>query len=233
MGAIHSLYDVRELGRVELDTEDLDEGDDGFLAVDGSPSDRTPVGAFGAVDGSGYAVGGWFDCPPELLGPRLVAKSDVCEVQALRMGLRDYRDGSVVTVIMDSKVAGELLTAHPSTARRLAIYRQFPAASSEVLEHRRRMTVTRRYDFSAMRGDRQLDVGHDPLMIAAHRTAYALKRFAETSGQLDDRDREWLAGYVQGPSNKQKNIKKSVDQWLELRRRQWPHRKIRHAPDPE
>ncbi|MBO2461733.1 hypothetical protein [Actinomadura violacea] len=215
---VQEIHDTRRdvvmMGSVEFTSDKLDHDDAGLLTVAGVPSWQMPYGAFGTVDGDGHAVGGWFVRP---YGPTNYAQS-YCVLQALRRGLRDYPDGAKVKVVMDSPDAAAMLTAPVQDAQRTKLYREFPNGAQDVFEHRRRMTLTHQPDVPAegVRHQRG-DVGHHPLMVAAHRLAYALLRFAETGAYLRVTDEDWLADIIEHPSNKQRTVKRAVDQWLEER----------------
>jgi hypothetical protein len=214
-----SALDVRDVDTVQFESLVFDTGDQ-LLAVDGAASSRGLVGAYGTVDGSGGVLGGWFTCPAELVpGGRMDGRADICEMHALRVGLRDFPDGASVEVIVDTKAAEKALLAPVDVVRRAEIYRRFPKGVEEVIEHRGRLTVTARLDTSPMKGDagsrkRQAAVARHPLMVAAHRLAYALKRLGEAGSRLREADRDWLIELVEQPGNQQRKIARSVSIWL-------------------
>lgn len=218
------MLDVRDVDTVQLDSPALDDGEWRVLAVDGAASSRGLVGAYGTVDGGGGVMGGWFTCPPDLApGGRMDGRADICEVHALRMGLRDFPDGSCIEVIVDTRMAEWILLAPEAGVRQAEIYRRFPKGVGEVVEHRDRLTISTRLDFSPQSGGpgsrrRQSAVARHPLMVAAHRLAYALKRLGESGGRLRGADEDWLLELVERPGNRQGKIKRSVDIWLDQRR---------------
>jgi hypothetical protein len=209
---------------VEFQVAALDRGLEYELGVDGSATGRSPVGAFGAVDGAGYAIGGSFVVPPALL-VRGAVPSIVPELQALRVGLRRYEDGASVAVVMDSQRAAELLSLPLAKVRSSSAFRAFPVAAEEIVEHRRCLNLTHRMDFSERRGKnraRQMTVGQHPLMVGAHRLAYALLAFRVKGGvdALLSADLEWLEKFTGVPGRTPAKIRKAVNFRLGMRAEQ-------------
>lgn len=219
-----SAPDVSDVGTVHLDSAALDL-DEWLLAVDGSVSSRMLIGAYGTVDGSGGVSGGWFTCPPALATHEGRMRTDVCELHALRMGLRDFPDGATLKVLVDTTTVRDILVGPAHAARRTALGRLFSVGVEEVLEHRERLTLSANLDRVARRGggafSRKGAVADHPLMVAAHRLAYAMKRLGEAGGRLRDGDEEWLLDLIEGPGDQQKKIVRSVDLWLDQRRAGW------------
>jgi ribonuclease HI len=183
---------------------------DPIIVADGSATSHdgaSKIGAAAAVAADGRALVGWWQHDSELT-------TQFAEFQAIRLALRLAARYPQARVFNDCEQLCERLNNGKTSRERLArlIRCDEPDALGEVVAAMRDQAVSVRW---MGRAD-PAHAGSHPLMLRAHRLAYAVQRMAcdgiDPAGEL-----VWLAEFAQNPGRNPVTVRDGYARWLASR----------------